>query len=245
MNVVMNGPRIDEIDILSDAANDDMQSMNEVVVSKRKPVKLSKKENRRYLSAWEKLPEVFYRTFVYDVLNVRHDKLICWLYKKKNGNGKDTLRCKLCEKYQKKENSNGKPNVWCTTGCEEMKVTKIKKHKDNEAHQDAQRLELNNQSHSQPSWPITQMKERSKHEIAIQTLILSAVHVCQQDQSINSFEKLCTLLEAVGVKLLPAELGGVSYRNDIAALEFLHYVANHLHGEVLQKIRQSPSIGKK
>ncbi len=76
-------------------------------------------------------------------------------------------------------------------------------------------------------------------------MILSAVHLCQQDHSIKSFEKLCILLEAVGVKLLPAELGGVSYRNDIAALEFLHHVANYLHGEIVEKIKRSTSIGKK
>jgi hypothetical protein len=140
-SIVMDRSRVDEIDILSDTTDDDMQPVNEVIVSKRKSVKLSQKENRRYLSAWEKLPEVFYRTYIYDVFNVRHEKLISWLYKKKNRNGKDTLRCKLCEKYQKTENSNGKPNVWCRSGCEEMKVTKIKKHKDNEAHQDTQRLE--------------------------------------------------------------------------------------------------------
>ena len=52
-------------------------------------------------------------------------------------------------------------------------------------------------------------------------------------------------MEAVGVKLLPAELGGVSYRNDNAALEFLRHVSAYLHDELVGKIKQSSSIGKK
>jgi hypothetical protein len=243
--IMMDRPHVDEIDLLSDTTDDDMQPVNEVRMSKRKSAKSSAKENRRYLPAWEKLPEAFYRTYTYDVLNVRHEKLICWLYRKKEKNGKDTLRCKLCEKFKKIENSNNKPNLWCTSGYEDMRVVRIKEHKDNEVHQDAQRLELQMESHCQPSWSTTQTKERSKYEAAIQNLILPAVYICKQDQSINSFGNLCTLLEAVGVKLLPAELGGITYRNDNAALEFLHYVATYLHEEIVEKIKQSPCIGKK
>jgi hypothetical protein len=74
---------------------------------------------------------------------------------------------------------------------------------------------------------------------------LLAIHVCQQDQSLNSYQNLCTLVEAVGVKLLTAELGGISYRNDNAALEFLRHAASCLHQEVIEKVNKSPSIGKK
>jgi hypothetical protein len=244
--IMMDCSRVDQIDISSDTADDDdTQSMNQVVVSKQKPTKLSKKQNRRYLSAWENLPGAYYRTYTYNNLNLRQEKLICWLYKKKDRSGNDTLRCKLCEKYQKTENSNGKPNPWCTSGYRTMRVTKLKEHKDNEVHQNAQRRELEIKSDSQPSWLTTQIKERSKHATAIQNLILPAVYLCQQDQSINSFQKLCTLLEAVDVKLLPAELGGLSYRNDTAALEFLYHVATYLHGQIVKKIKRSPSIGKK
>ena len=249
-NTMTDWFHVDEIDLLSDpidddADADDMQPVNQTKLPKRKPTKSSEKENRRYMPAWERLPQVFYRTYVYDISNIRHEKLICWLYKGTNKNGKDTLRCKLCEKYQKTENSNGRPNLWCTSGYEDLRVARIKEHNANEVHQDAQRLELAKKSHTQPSWPAVQAKERSKHEIAVQNLILAAVHICKQDQSINSFENLCRLLEAVDVKLLPAELGGISYRNDCAALEFLHHVAAYLHGEIVKKVKQSPSIGRK
>ena len=104
-------------------------------------------------------------------------------------------------------NSNGKINLWCTSDYRIMKLSKIKECKDNEVHKTAQELELQQTSQSQSDWPTTQIKERTKHEIAVQNLILSAVSVCQQDQSINLFEKLCILIEALGTKLIPAELG--------------------------------------
>ena len=69
-------------------------------------------------------------------------------------------------------------------------------------------------------------------------MILSAIYLCQQDQSINSFEKLCVLIEALGVKLLPEELSGVSYRNDNAALEFLRHVSACLHEELVERIKK-------
>ena len=136
-------------------------------------------------------------------------------------------------------------NSWCTDGYGILKISKIKVHADSTAHQEAQRLELTTSSNSQPQWLATQNKERSKHELPIQSLILSAIYSCQQDQSINSFEKLCVLMEALGVKLLPAELGGISYRIDNAALEFLRHVSAYLHEELAEKIKQSSSIGKK
>ncbi|CAF5019703.1 unnamed protein product [Rotaria sp. Silwood1] len=175
----------------------------------------SKKEPCRYLPSWEKQPESSYKTYTFDIFNNMHEEMICWLYNKKDEKGNDALGCKLCEKYQNRINSNGKINLWCTT---------------------AEQLELQKASQSQPTWTTTQMKERTKHEIAIQNLILAAVFVCQQDQSLNSFEKLCTLIEDLGVKLLQAELGGVSYRNDNAALELLRHVASYLHEETLEKI---------
>lgn len=225
---------------LLDCSNED-----EVVVLKRTPAKPSKRESRRYLPAWEKESEAFYRTHASDSSRKLHVKLVCWLYKTNDENGRERLRCKLCEKYQKTINTNGKANLWCTSGYETIKLSKIKEHHQNEVHTDAQQIELETTAGCQPSWSETQVKERNKHETAIENLILSAVHICQQDQSLNSFERLCVLLEAVGVKLLPAEIGGISYRNDNAALEFLHHVAFRLHEEVVEKIKKSPSIGMK
>ncbi|CAF3395302.1 unnamed protein product [Rotaria socialis] len=121
-----------------------------------------------------------------------HEKLVCWLYNKKDNDGNDGLGCRLCEKYSKITNSNGKINLWCTAGYQIMKLSKIKEHNNNE--------------------------------------------------STRSFEKLCLLIETLGVTLLPAELGGISYRNDTAALEFLRHVASYLHEEIIEKVRQSPSI---
>ena len=164
---------------------------------------------------------------------------------KNDKDGDNSLGCRLCEKYNKRINSNGKVNLWCTSSYQILKLSKIKEHKENEVHKEAQQLELQRASQCQPVQTTTQIKERSKHEIAIQNMILSAVYVCQQDQSIKSFDKLCVLIETLGVKMLPADLSGVSYRNDKAALEFLSHVASYLHEEILEKVKQSPSIGNK
>ena len=220
-------------------------SENEVVVFDQTPAKSSKPQNRRYLLAWEKRPEAFYQTNTLDLSNKLCVKSVCWLYKTNDENGRERLRCKLCEKYQKTINSNGKSNPWCTSGYETIQLSKIKEHQENEVHKDAQQMEINHTAGCQPCWSKTQIKERSKHEMAIENLILTAIHVCQQDQSLNSYQRLCVLLEAVEVKLLPAEIGGISYRNDDAALEFLRHVAFCLHEQIVEKIKQSPSIGKK
>jgi hypothetical protein len=42
--------------------------------------------------------------------NIRHKKLVCWLYNKKDQNVYDSLGCKLYKKYQMKSNPNGKIN---------------------------------------------------------------------------------------------------------------------------------------
>ncbi|CAF3622278.1 unnamed protein product [Rotaria socialis] len=97
-----------------------------------------------------------------------HEKLVCWLYNKKDNDGNDGLGCRLCEKYRKITNSNGKINLWCTAGYQIMKLSKIKEHNNNEVHKEAQ--------------------------------------------------------------------------NDTAALEFLRHVASYLHEEIIEKVRQSPSI---
>ncbi|CAF0838331.1 unnamed protein product [Rotaria sordida] len=244
--IIVDSSNENRIHISTNLAMDhdyDMAIVDATTVTTDPSNKSSKKTIPRYLPAWEKQLESFYKTYTFDIFGIRHEKLVCWLYNKKDKNGNDSLGCKLCQKYQKTLNSNGKINLWCTTGYKIMKLSKIKEHKDNEVHKQAQELELQTASHSQPTWTTTQIKERNKHEAAIQNLILSAVYVCQQDQSLNSFEKLCTLIEALGVKLLPAEIGSVSYRNDNAALDFLRHIASYLHEEILEKIKNSPSIG--
>ncbi|CAF1919155.1 unnamed protein product [Rotaria magnacalcarata] len=59
------------------------------------------------------------------------------------------------------------------------------------------------------------------------------------DHSLNSFSSLCSLLEKNGVKVLPAEVSGVSYRNADAALSFLQNVSLFLHEELIEKISKS------
>ena len=68
--------------------------------------------------------------------------------------------------------------MWCTSDYRIMKLSKIKEHKDNEVHKASQEFELQKTSQSQPDWPTTQIKERTKYEIAVQNLILSAVYIC-------------------------------------------------------------------
>ena len=62
------------------------------------------------------------------------------------------------------------------------------------------------------------------------------------DQSLNSFGPLCSLLGKTGVKLLPAEISSVSYRNADAALCFLQNVSQYLHEELIEKIKKSSTV---
>ena len=72
----------------------------------------------------------------------------------------------------------------------------------------------------------------------------SCVYLCQNDQSLNGFTALCSLLEKVSVKLLPAEVSSVSYRNDCAALTFLQHIASVLHIDLVNKLEKSPNLGE-
>ncbi|CAF3716675.1 unnamed protein product [Rotaria socialis] len=74
-------------------------------------------------------------------------------------------------------------------------------------------------------------------------LTYAAVYIWQNDQSLNSFSSLCGLLEKAGVKLLPAEVSGISYRNDNAALTFLQHMSNVLHTDLVRKIKRSSVLG--
>jgi hypothetical protein len=137
----------------------------------------------------------------------------------------------------------GLENVWCSTGYTTLKLDKIKQHRSSEAHRQAEELEIQSISRSQPNWITTQVKERSKQREAMQNLILTAIHTRQMNHSLNSFNSLCSLLEKSGVKLLPAEVGGVSYRNADAALTFLQNVSQYLHEELIEKMKRSPVLG--
>jgi hypothetical protein len=120
----------------------------------------------------------------------------------------------------------------------------IKKHKEKtEVHKQAEQQEINVSSGTQPDWVVTQQRQLNKHEQAIQNLMMTCIYLCQQDNSINSLESLCILLEKLGVTLLPAEVSGVSYRNNKAALCFIQHISNILHEELVDKIKASPAVG--
>lgn len=138
----------------------------------------------------------------------------------------------------------GKPNVWCTTGMTTFSLDKIKNHKEkSEVHKQAEQLELNVSIGKQPDWRQTQKRQINKHQQAIENLMLSCIFLCQEDYSLNSLESLCNLLEKLGVSLLPAEVASVHYRNNKAALCFVQHIANFLHEELIEKIKNSPVVG--
>jgi len=57
----------------------------------------------QYLPPWEEEVEAQYKTFVYDNFGVKNEHFLCWLYVQDN-----SMRCRLCEKYNKTVNTNGK-----------------------------------------------------------------------------------------------------------------------------------------
>jgi hypothetical protein len=137
----------------------------------------------------------------------------------------------------------GKENIWCTTGNGIFLLDKIKQHKENDVHRQAEETELNISSRMQPSWTETQTKQISKQEQAVQNLMLASVYICRQYQSLNSLEELCVLFEKLGIQLLPSVISDVNYRNNDAALCFLQHVAFHLHEELVKKVKDSPVVG--
>jgi len=129
-------------------------------------------------------------------------------------------------------------------GMTTISLDKIKLHNDkNEVHKQAQDQELVISSRAQPGWLSAQRQQISKHEQTVQNLMFSCIYLCQQDHSLNSIEPLCVLLEKIGVTLLPAEVSGVAYRNDSAALCFTQHIATCLHEELVEKIKKSGAIG--
>ncbi|CAF3346875.1 unnamed protein product [Rotaria sp. Silwood2] len=199
---------------------------------------------KNYLSSWENDPASFYSSYSYDALGMKQVKYICWLYKKINENDSSAmLGCRLCEQYRMIKNKNGKENTWATKGFNVLALDKIKEHRLNEKHKEAEALELQRTSMNQPDWISTRTTALSRQEESITNLIHSCIYLCQNDHSLNSFTPLCDLLEKVGVKLLPAEVSGISYRNDNAALIFLQHVASVLHKDLVHKLNKSPVLG--
>ncbi|CAF5019924.1 unnamed protein product, partial [Rotaria sp. Silwood1] len=172
----------------------DYTSSNSDKNIKKKNLTSQPKYRIQYLTEWEKRPEAQYKIYVFDSFGGRHATFICWLYLKNNSMG-----CRLCEKYGKRKNSNGKENVWCTTGMRTCSLDKIKLHKEkNEVHKQAEQQELLLSCRAQPGWIATQQKQLNKHELAIQNLMLACIYLCQQNQSLNSIDPLCNLLEKLG-----------------------------------------------
>ncbi|CAF2091660.1 unnamed protein product [Rotaria magnacalcarata] len=123
-------------------------------------------------------------------------------------------------------------------------VDMVKRHKEqSEVHKQAEQQELTVSCGAQPDWTITQQRQLSKHEQAIHNLMMACIYICQQDLPLNSLQSLCILLEKLGITLLPAEVSGVSYRNNKAALGFIQHIASFLHEELLEKIKCSPVVG--
>lgn len=206
---------------------------------------MNKHRAASYLPQWEKEPEAYYRTMILDPSGKPRESRQCWLRKKVDENGIITIGCYLCNKYRMVKSANGRVNPWATYDYSVLALNKIKDHgSQNEKHIEAQQLELNNTSQTQPDWKTIQSKTNTKHQQSIQNLMFSAVYICQQDHPLNSFESLCNLQEKNGVSLLPAEVSGVSYRNDCAALCFLQYTARILHQELVEKLNKSPILGE-
>ena len=72
-----------------------------------------------------------------------------------------------------------------------LSLDKIKLHKEkNEVHKQAELQELTVSSRSQPYWYLTKKNQLSKHEQAVQNLMITCIYLCQQDNSLNCIEPL-------------------------------------------------------
>ncbi|CAF4824360.1 unnamed protein product, partial [Rotaria magnacalcarata] len=196
------------------ASNSDIESQPEIKISTIIKRKKISWSWKKYLSSWENDPASFYLSYSYDTLE-----------------------------YHMIKNKNGKENTWATKGFNVLALDKIKEHRLNEKHREAEQLEVQRTSSNQPDWISTRSNVLSRQEEAVKNLMYSCIHLCQNDHSLNSFSPLCDLLEKVGVKLLPAEVAGISYRNDNAALIFLQHIANVSHKDLLSKLKKSPVLG--
>jgi hypothetical protein len=85
--------------VLSDH-NCSLSNNNKIV--KKKNSKSRPNHRAQYLSDWETKAEAQYKTFIFDGLGAKYEKLICWLYFKDG-----SMRCRLCEKFGNRLNFNG------------------------------------------------------------------------------------------------------------------------------------------
>ena len=121
---------------------------------------------------------------------------------------------------------------------------KIKKHKyESAVHRQAEEIELAESSGTQPTWTQTRSKQISKQQQAVQNIMFACIHICQQDQSLNSLEPLCMLFEQLNIQMIPSASSMVNYRNNDAALCFLQHIGGYLHEELIEKVKASPVLG--
>ena len=124
-----------------------------------------------------------------------------------------------------------------------MLLDKIKQHKQNEIHREAEEIEKATSSRAQPNWNETRSKEISKQQQAIQTLMYTCIFLCRRFLPLNILEELCSLFERIGVQNLPSATSAISYRNNDAALTFVQHISGYLHEELIEKIKASPVVG--
>lgn len=70
---------------------------------KKTPTPSRTNHRNQYLSIWEKHPAAQYKTITYDNFGLKNERFLSWLFYQNN-----SMRCRLCENYNKTVNTNGK-----------------------------------------------------------------------------------------------------------------------------------------
>lgn len=78
------------------------------------------------------------------------------------------------------KNTNGKENAWTTRVFNVLALDKIKEHRSNEKHKEAEQLELQQFSMNQLDW-ISRRSVLSRRQESIQNFMYFSIYLCQYD----------------------------------------------------------------
>ena len=149
-----------------------------------------------------------------------------WL-KYENG----AMYCTLCilHKNKSKFSQNGSTN---------FRISTLHEHESSSGHISALKMGSDIQSERIPSITTCVYKGQDKIEAAICKLIRTAYEVAVDDLPLTKYTNLCTLQKCNETKLTTS-----LYQDSNACEEFISLISRHLDDSLIEKIRQSPTLG--
>ena len=141
------------------------------------------------------------------------------------------MYCTLCilHKNKSKFSQNGSTN---------FRISTLHEHESSSGHISALKMGSDIQSERIPSITTCVYKGQDKIEAAICKLIRTAYEVAVDDLPLTKYTNLCTLQKCNETKLTTS-----LYQDSNACEEFISLISRHLDDSLIEKIRQSPTLG--